>query len=241
MFPEDRINNKKDNVLPDTSDNISDQNSNDERHTTLWNGVEGFDTVLKLVRGTLLGGDQYSDVYAEIDITDQDDDDYFRCVSINSKSLSSNPDFVAKVPTLSGVARMVAREEGTILDEKQYIMYEVLVCTFLLDLINKQELDGESALAQKLSGALGTTRSENMDEVIKILKARGGRDQLIMFVTGLAGAGKSTAINVAQRFCFEFCKAASVMWKENTFFHCVYRICCGSIWRTYDVIRNISQ
>ena len=222
LFPEDRTNNKNDNVLSDTSDNISDQNSNDERHTTLWNGVEGFDTVLKLVRGTLLGGDQYSDVYAEIDITDQDDDDYFRCVSINSKSLSSHPDFVAKVPTLSGVARMVAREEGTILDEKQYIMYEVLVCTFLLDLINKQELDGESALAQKLSGALGTTRSENMDEVIKILKARGGRDQLIMFVTGLAGAGKSTAINVAQRFCFEFCKAASVMWKENTFFFTAY-------------------
>ena len=117
---------------------------------------------------------------------------------------------------------MVAQEEGTVLDEKQYIMYEVLVCTFLLDLINKQELDGESALAQKLSGALGTTRSENMDEVIKILKARGGRDQLIMFVTGLAGAGKSTAINVAQRFCFEFCKAASVMWKENTFFFTAY-------------------
>ena len=69
-----------------------------------------------------------------------------------------------------------------------------------MDLINKQELDGESALAQKLSGTLGTARSENMDGVTKLLKARGGREQLIMFVTGLAGAGKSTAINTAQRF-----------------------------------------
>ena len=68
LFPEDRTNNDKDNVLPNTSDNQSDQNSNAERHTTLWNGVEGFDTVLKLVKGSLLGGDQYSDMYAEIDI-----------------------------------------------------------------------------------------------------------------------------------------------------------------------------
>ena len=44
---------------------------------------------------------------------------------------------------------MVAREEGKTLDEKQYIMYEVLVCTFLLDLINKQDVDGRSALARK--------------------------------------------------------------------------------------------
>ena len=72
-----------------------------------------------------------------------------------------------------------------------------------MDLINKQELDGESALAQKLSGTLGTARSENMDDVTKLLKARGGREQLIMFVTGLAGTGKSTAINTAQPFCLE--------------------------------------
>ena len=117
---------------------------------------------------------------------------------------------------------MVSREERTVLDVKQYIMYEVLVCTFLLGLINKKELDGESALAQKLSGALGARRSENIDEVTKILKARGGREQLIVFVTGLAGAGKSTAIIVVQCFCFEFCKTASVMWKENTFLFTAY-------------------
>ena len=46
-----------------------------------------------------------------------------------------------------------------------------------------------------------------------------------MFVTGLAGAGKSTAINVSQPFCFDFCKAASVMWKENT---CLFTAYTGS-------------
>ena len=69
-------------------------------------------------------------------------------------------------------------------------MYEILVCTFLLDLINNQEVDGHSALAQKLSGALDITRSKHMNKVTKILKARGGREQLLMFVTGLVGAEK---------------------------------------------------
>ena len=156
----------------------------------MWCGVDGFDTVLKLVSGTVLGGDTFADVYAEIDDTDQDKNYYFRHVSIDPKLLGPHSDFVAKVPTLAGVTRMVAREEGTMLDEKQYMMYEILVCTFLLDLINNQEVDGHSALAQKLSGALGITRSKNMDKVTKILKARGGREQLLMFVTGLAGAGK---------------------------------------------------
>ena len=43
-----------------------------------------------------------------------------------------------------------------------------------------------------------------------------------MFVTGLAGSGNSTGINVAQRFCFEFCRAASIMWEDNTFLFTAY-------------------
>jgi hypothetical protein len=38
-----------------------------------------------------------------------------------------------------------------------------------------------------------------------------------MFVTGPAGTGKSTAINVAQKFCFEFCRALALPWDKNTF------------------------
>ena len=38
------------------------------------------------------------------------------------------------------------------------------------------------------------------EDVIKKLKARGGRDQLLMFLTGPAGLGKSTSMKVAQQF-----------------------------------------
>ena len=36
------------------------------------------------------------------------------------------------------------------------------------------------------------------------LQARGGQEQLIMFLTGPAGSGKSTAVRVAEQFCYEF-------------------------------------
>ena len=37
-----------------------------------------------------------------------------------------------------------------------------------------------------------------------------------MFLTGPAGSGKSTALKVAQRFCFEFCLALGVIWTDMT-------------------------
>ena len=162
-------------------------------------------------------------MYKDIEDTSHNEDGGdFSSVDIESNNSESCTKFRTKIPTLGGVARMVAREEGKTLDEKQYIMYEVLACTFLLDLINKQDVDGRPALARKMSGVLGSERSHDMDRLTEMLRARGGRKQLIIFVTGLPGAGKSTGINVAQRFCYEFCKAASVMWRDNTFLFTAY-------------------
>ena len=50
-----------------------------------------------------------------------------------------------------------------------------------------------------------TTNDRNeMANIITELKARGGQDQLLMFLTGPAGAGKSTAVQVAKKIYFEF-------------------------------------
>jgi hypothetical protein len=43
------------------------------------------------------------------------------------------------------------------------------------------------------------------------LEARGGQEQLLLFLTGPAGSGKSTAMRVAEQFCYEFCVAVGVM------------------------------
>jgi thymidine kinase len=49
------------------------------------------------------------------------------------------------------------------------------------------------------------------------LKQLGAKEQLLMLVTGPAGAGKSTAIYVAQQICCEFCKSMEVIRGEKTF------------------------
>ena len=57
-----------------------------------------------------------------------------------------------------------------------------------------------------------------MKELIKVLKIRGGHHQLIMFMTGPAGAGKSTARKVTQKCCLKFCHAMGILWSNWTFF-----------------------
>ena len=49
-----------------------------------------------------------------------------------------------------------------------------------------------------LKQAISSTGNEgDTEQLTAELKARGGRDQLLMFLTGPAGAGKSTAMKVA--------------------------------------------
>ena len=113
------------------------------------------------------------------------------------------------------------------LDEKQYAAYEIIACTFLLELVEEVR-DKSSILGKYLGSALGSTK-EDMDLLVENLEARRGmnkhQNQLLMFLTGPAGSGKSTAAKVAQRFCFEFCAAVSVMWHDETFF---FTACSGS-------------
>lgn len=138
------------NALTGNSDGRPSQNKNTRIDQLLWNFLDGFKTIIKLASESLLGGESLADVYTDIDGTiDHENKDTFRNIIIESKNSKPNTKCEAKIPTLSGVARMIAREEGKRLDEKQYIMYEVLACTFLLDLINKKDVNGRSALARK--------------------------------------------------------------------------------------------
>eukprot|EP00985_Skeletonema_marinoi_P023042 scaffold15041_cov206-Skeletonema_marinoi.AAC.1 len=178
-------------------------------------------TVLRLIQGSLLGGDgTYQNVYS----SDADDtcEDTHALAETNDVEI---PEATEKQgPTLRGVARQVLKEENKRLDEKQYIMYEVIACSFLLGLLRDSNYnEGESlALQNLLRGAAGQGIINDLKALEDALKAKGGREQLIMFVTGFAGAGKSTAINVAQKFCYEFCKAASIMWNDNTYLFTAY-------------------
>ena len=129
----------------------------------------------------------------------------------------------SKVPTLQGVARQVAREEDKYLDKIQYMMYEILTCTFLLSLLlTLGNNDGNTALQMCLAGTLNQNAHTELTSLIELLRIHVAREQLLMFATGFAGSGKSTAVKIAQHFCFEFCRAANVMWNEDTYLFTAY-------------------
>ena len=187
--------------------------------------MESFTTVMRLIQGSLIGGN-YEDVYPTGNDGDGMDTDDAPDIPRMQADAANDSQGRADAPTLAGVARAVEQEDKTRLDRKQYIMYEVIACSFLLGLLDLHDHRGDdSPLLTMLGGAIGLERNgiaSDIDDLKRALRDRGGRDQLIMFVTGFAGAGKSTAIKVAQRFCYEFCKAASIMWGDNTFLFTAY-------------------
>jgi len=126
-----------------------------------------------------------------------------------------------KIPTLAETARKVARLENLKLDEKQYIAYETIACTFLLGLVH----DGNDPTTTLYSGLVQTmecSSNRTIENIVRSLKARGGQRQSIMFLTEPAGSGKRTAVTVAQKFCHEFCVAVGVMWSDTTFLFTAY-------------------
>ncbi len=159
-----------------------------------------------------------------------DEDEVNSCSENNNKEGKGENTNKRKVPTLSEIARKVARLQKTQLDEKQYIAYEMIACTFLLGMVN----DGRNPytklgkyLQQSMAGS--TETAANIEGIIKQLKARGGREQMLMFLTGPAGSGKSTAVMVAQHFCYEFCLAVGAMWSDSTFLFTAYTGAAASL------------
>ena len=140
----------------------------------------------------------------------------------NDGSILSTTSHLYSAPSLIDVARRVAKADGTQMDKKQYITYEVVCCSFLLGIVGEGH-DKDSKLWSQL-GRTFTEQQDNLDMALLIeqLKVHGAQDQLLMFLTGPVGAGKSTAMKVAKRFCFEFCFSLGVTWSEWTIVFTAY-------------------
>ena len=181
--------------------------------------IKTFPTMLKLINGTLVGYVRYIDLYDDLE---EKEDTSSMCRHVNEGDEDHcMKKMQCKIPTLPQIARKVARLEKTQLDEKQYIAYEMISCTFLIGLVN-DGIDKNTKLGSYLQQTLEISSSTDASDIIKKLKARGGRDQLLMFLTGPAGSGKSTAMKIAQQFCYEFCIAVGIMWSDKTFIFTAY-------------------
>jgi hypothetical protein len=174
-----------------------------------------FPILLKLISGTLRGGANYENVYIE----SNDDCQYEKT---NEKQTAN----IYNIPTLAETARKVAKLENKKLDEKQYIAYEIIACTFLLGLVHDGS-DPSTTLYKGLEETMGRTKS--MEGIVRRLRARGGQNQMIMFLTGPAGSGKSTAVTVAQQFCHDFCLSVGVIWGDSTFLFTAYTGAAASL------------
>ena len=174
-----------------------------------------FPILLKLISGTLREGANYENVYIESNDDCQQE-------KTNEKQTAN----IYKIPTLAETARKVARLENKKLDEKQYIAYEIIACTFLLGLVHDGS-DPSTTLYKGLEGTMG--RAKSMKGIVRRLKARGGQNQMVMFLTGPAGSGKSTAVTVAQQFCHDFCLSVGVIWGDTTFLFTAYTGAAASL------------
>jgi hypothetical protein len=158
-------------------------------------------------------------IYMDSDIYDETNPP----ITTNNMAENQNTN-IHKIPTLPKTARKVARTEKRKLDEKQYIAYEMIACKFLLDLIHDGN-NPNTTLYLCLGQTMGSTATLEINNIVHRLEASGGQSQLIMFLTGFAGSGKSTAVKVAQQFCYDFCLAVGVMWSDTTF---LFTACIGA-------------
>jgi hypothetical protein len=71
-------------------------------------------------------------------------------------------------------------------------------------------------------GASNPEQTRKIDEVIEGLKSIGGKDQLLMFLTGPAGAEKNTAIKLAQTFCEKFSESCNIPFDQYSFYFTAY-------------------
>jgi hypothetical protein len=59
-------------------------------------------------------------------------------------------------PTMAGVVKRLVTQEGKLLDEKQYMTYEIICCTFLLELLRDAQ-DDTTSLYNNMQTALKKT------------------------------------------------------------------------------------
>jgi hypothetical protein len=121
-------------------------------------------------------------------------------------------------PSLQSIAQ--DGSHGKKLDEKQYIAYQTICCTFMLSVVYENSTIANTLASD--SDLLGPPQTSGDNRkarnVVKRLKELGGNDHLIMLLSGGAGCRKSLVIGRAQKFCFEFCRAVGIPYHKNTIY-----------------------
>jgi len=170
---------------------------------------QNYYTILTFIEGALVG---LNDSEGQLSFQDNDEGQHPATESINDegKGMQNRQQII---PTLKSVAMSAGKQ----LDEKQYVAYEVICCTFLLQLVYEGG-NCHTNLGRCLNVTLDSEMRTLMEDTTRKLKARGAKEQLIMLLTGPAGCGKSTSVQLAQQYCHSFCMAVAVAFDDITFY-----------------------
>ena len=192
-----------------TSDTETNQQNKNKAPCTY---TTKYEDVLTFIQGSMLVGND-----DDTDMNDDDGSDTDMHADAETSN-SSAPSTQRKIPTLYGIAR--GKGSRYKLDDKQYIAYLIICTTFLLQLVNEGGCS-DTSLGEILGATLNPMAEhvqKTRDQLIKDLKAKGAKEQLVMFLTGAAGCGKSTTMEAAQLYAHKFCTAIAVAFSDYTFY-----------------------
>ena len=183
------------NFLVTTSDTVNDveDSSNQQNLQDSDRPKKSYRTIISMIAGSFVGN--HDDVHEE-NMTQEDPTSHQN-----------------KLPTLSDAASLWGKE----LDEKQFIAFKVICCSFFLRFVI-DGTEGDTEWSNLLSSGLECDSIDERNDLIQKLEDNGAMQQLIMFLTGPAGCGKSTCVELAQTYCHKFCQLAGLPFDDTTFY-----------------------
>ena len=106
------------------------------------------------------------------------------------------------------------------LDDKQMAAYSIICCSFMMRyLIDTSSQSDEKracrAILKMIANKISDTATK--DDIKEMLKERGAQEQLVMFLSGPAGSGKSHVISSCQQCCKMFCDHAELPFDSDIF------------------------
>jgi hypothetical protein len=110
------------------------------------------------------------------------------------------------------------------------LAFKVICSTYVLGVFEEAVAKNSITAAAAAAAAMGLAENECIEDTRKALHQMGAQSQLIMFLTGAGGCGKSHVIFAARKFCHQFSQQAGVIFDENTFYLTAYVGSAAAIW-----------
>ena len=107
------------------------------------------------------------------------------------------------------------------LDYKQVVAYEIMCLSFVrfcLERSRDKTLATNNNCFSQVQSIFETTSTSDYNKTLNFLKENGAEEQLVMFLTGAAGSGKSQVINSVRSFCHHFCRLTCLPFDEFSLF-----------------------